>query len=103
MHIGDPRFAAQVQTREGNVHDFDDPGCLYRWLDRAEPDVHAVWLRHADRDGWIDAREAAFVEREPTPMGYGLGAVPRGTPGSFDDAEARRRVRARHRHRRHEP
>lgn len=99
MHIGDPRFAAQVQTRGGEVHSFDDPGCLYRWIDReGESDLHAVWFRHVDADRWISRAEVAFVEREPTPMGYGIGAVTRGTPDSLDESRARERVLERHEH-----
>ena len=99
MHIGDPRFAAQVQTGSGGVHSFDDPGCLYRWLDReGEGEVHAIWFRHVDEDRWIPGAEVAFVEREPTPMGYGLGAVPRGTPDSIEQPDARARVLGHHSH-----
>lgn len=99
MHIGDPRFAAQVQTRTGDVHSFDDPGCLYRQIEReGVADVHAIWFRHVDEDRWIGSDEVAFLSREPTPMGYGLGAVPRGTPDSFGPEDARARVLAHHGH-----
>ena len=97
MHIGDPRFAAQVQTHGGEVQSFDDPGCLYRRLDReGDGEVRAMWFRHVDEDRWVRAEDVAFVEREPTPMGYGLGAVARGTPASIDPAEARERVLLHH-------
>ena len=32
MHVGDPRFAAQLQTTAGDVLNFDDPGCLFEHL-----------------------------------------------------------------------
>lgn len=99
MHIGDPRFAAQVHTRGGEVHSFDDPGCLLRRLEReGGADVHATWFRHVDEDRWVRGDDVAFVLREPTPMGYGLGAVPRGTRESIDPSEARERVLGHHRH-----
>ncbi|MBW2224019.1 MAG: hypothetical protein JRF54_07310 [Deltaproteobacteria bacterium] len=33
MHVGDPRFAAQVQTTSGDILNFDDPGCLFDYED----------------------------------------------------------------------
>ncbi len=95
MHIGEPRFAAQLQTRDGEVHDFDDVGCMIRFRDGNRPDVHAVWLRDSRADGWLRYEEAAFVESAQTPMGYGLAAVPRGTPGSISIERAEARVRSR--------
>ncbi|MGM0575845.1 MAG: hypothetical protein ACQEXJ_08970 [Myxococcota bacterium] len=78
MHVSEPAFAAQVRTREGDVHVFDDPGCLFAWQADRHADLEGVWFHHVDEDRWIPADDAAFVERSPTPMGYGLGAVDRG-------------------------
>lgn len=95
MHIGEPAFAAQLQTADGEVHSFDDVGCLIRFRDARTPAVHAIWLRHAEADRWLRYEEAAFVEAVQSPMGYGLAAVPAGSPGSFSVEEGERRVRAR--------
>lgn len=95
MHIGEPHFAAQLQTREGEVHSFDDVGCMIRYRDANRPRIHAMWLRDSGSDGWLRYEEAAFVEAVQSPMGYGLAAVPRGTPQSFSIEEGEARVRAR--------
>lgn len=94
MHVGEPGFAAQLHTRDGAIHHFDDPGCLLRFLDENAPDVHALWFHHLREDRWIAGDRVAFVETSPTPMGFGLGAVDAGTPGSINLAAARARVRA---------
>lgn len=80
MHVGEPRFAAQLQTRGGEVHWYDDPGCLAehetasRSAGRAL-DVHAIWLRHLHEPRWVAASAARFVPVMPTPMGFGFGVV----------------------------
>src|SRR5690606_33898060 len=71
MHIGEPHFAAQLQTRDGEVRSFDDVGCLIRFRDANDPEVHAIWLRNSEADGWLRYEEAAFVEAVQSPMGYG--------------------------------
>lgn len=92
MHIGEPWFAAQLQTGDGKVLNFDDPGCLLAYLDETRPDVHAVWFHHVKEDRWIPWESVAFTETGSSPMGFGLGAVDAGTPGSIGLEEARRRV-----------
>ena len=42
MHVGEPAFAAQLHTEDGDVWFFDDPGCLFEFLDRDAPKVHAM-------------------------------------------------------------
>lgn len=100
MHVGEPRFAAQLQGRDGEVRNYDDPGCLLADLAESRPPVHALWF-HDSRPGapvdgaWIAGAEVAFAvlpASDPTPMSYGLGAVPRGTPGSIDIDAALERV-----------
>ncbi|HWV38087.1 MAG TPA: hypothetical protein VN033_06375 [Vulgatibacter sp.] len=89
MHVGDPSFAAQMQLRDGRILHFDDPGCLLEQLPATHrEDVHAVWFHHVREDRWIRGDEVAFLRTEPTPMGYGLGAVDRGSPGSISLDEA---------------
>jgi hypothetical protein len=94
MQIGDPRLAAQAQLADGRVLDFDDPGCLITWLESSGEQPRAVWLRAFHEDRWLSRASAAFVEVGDTPMGFGLGAVERGTPGSFGWEEAAARIRA---------
>jgi hypothetical protein len=95
MRLSTPRHVAQLQTKEGEVLGFDDPGCLFRYLQSRRPRVHARYFRGPDGQ-WIRGRDVAFLPGARTPMGYGLAAVRRGTPGSISWEEAWRRVQERH-------
>lgn len=92
MLISEPRFAAQLQTQDGDVQSFDDPGCLLAALETRSPGVRALWFHHVREDRWLDAAHVAFEDAERTPMGYGLGAVDAGTPHALSLALARARV-----------
>jgi len=92
MHVGDPRFAAQLQTTDGEVLNFDDPGCLLDYLRSHELSVHALYFRNYEGDGWLSESEVGFVSAEESPMGYGIRAVPRETPGAEDIDWAKRQV-----------
>jgi copper chaperone NosL len=94
MAISDPRFACQLQTSDGDVYDFDDPGCLLTFLHRHRPRVHAIYFHALDGDAWLKHPQVAFVRGQQTPMGYGLGAVAARTPGALDFAAARSYVEA---------
>ena len=84
MHVGDPRFAAQLQTTDGKVLNFDDPGCLFDYLQSSEGTVHALYFRNHLEDGWLSEAEVGFLVAEDSPMGYGIRAVPKGTPDAQD-------------------
>lgn len=90
MHVGEPRFAAQLQTRDGLVHNFDDPGCLLRYLSTRRPDTHALYFRHLREDRWLTREGVGFVPVDASPMGYNLGAVDAAGAGalSFEAAQA---------------
>lgn len=94
MQIGDPRLAAQAQLQDGSVLNFDDPGCLLVWLEQVREPPRAVWLRAYHQDRWLSRDAAAFIDVGETPMGFGLGAVERGTQGAIGWEEAAARVRA---------
>lgn len=83
MHVGDPRFAAQLHTASGEVLTFDDPGCLLAFQAERRPEVHAVWFRHVREDRWIPGDRVAFVKVPESPMGHGLGATDAGDPGAM--------------------
>ena len=91
MHVGEPPFAAQLTTRDGRTLAFDDPGCLFLFVEHERPDVHAIWFRHRDEARWVAADHVAFAAASPTPMGFGLAAVDAGTPGAIVFDAARRR------------
>lgn len=84
MHVGDPRFAAQLQTEDGRVLNFDDPGCLFEYLSRNPTSRHALFFREHDGDYWLAESEAEFVSVPDSPMGYQIGAVRNGTEGGHD-------------------
>lgn len=82
MLIGDPAYAAQVITPDGAVLSFDDPGCAARYLAEHPGPVHRAWF-HAGRGGaWLPIDQVAFARVATSPMGSGVIAVPRGTPGA---------------------
>jgi hypothetical protein len=91
MSVSERAYAAQLQTEDGQVLNFDDPGCLFRYGIHNDIAVHAVWYRHVREDRWVAEAKAAFVESGPSPMGYDLGAVDAGTEGAQPAAEVRAR------------
>ena len=90
MHVGEPSFAAQLTTKDGHTHAFDDPGCLFLFVAEQHPDVHAIWFHHCRENRWIAADQVAFAWFDKTPMGFGLGAVAGGTKDAIGSDEARR-------------
>lgn len=95
MHVGDPRFAAQLHTSEGDVMSFDDPGCLFDYLQGSKAPVHALYFRNYDTDGWLTEAGVGFLPVDDSPMGYGIRAVPKDTPGARDLAWAKEQVMSR--------
>lgn len=100
MHVGDPRFAAQLQTAQGEVLNFDDPGCLLDYLQARDIAAHAIYFRNHAADGWLSEAEVGFLPVEDSPMGYGIAAVPKDTPEAqnIDWAKARVTDRPHHQH-----
>ncbi|MCC7069830.1 MAG: hypothetical protein IT383_00820 [Deltaproteobacteria bacterium] len=99
MHVGEPGFAAQAQLADGAVLDFDDPGCLARWLDEhASAAIHAIYFHHHNDDRWLAEGQVGFVAMSPTPMGFGFGAVDAATPGALTWQQVRARVQDAHPH-----
>ena len=92
MTVSDPRFACQLQTTDGRVLNFDDPGCLFRFLSDEDPPVHAVYFRSYETDEWLARGQVAFQEGPQSPMGFDLAAVPPGRASALDFETARRRA-----------
>lgn len=89
MHVGERAFAAQLQTRDRQVLNFDDPGCLFHYVhEHPDLDVHALYFHHLREERWVAADQAGFVRVSPTPMGFGFGAVDAGEPGAVPWREA---------------
>jgi copper chaperone NosL len=80
MHVGDPRFAAQLQTSDGGVMNFDDPGCLFDYLQSHPVTIHALYFRNHEGEDWLSESEVGFLPVEDSPMGYGIRAVPGAAP-----------------------
>ncbi len=78
MHLGEPAFAAQLQLADGQVHFYDDPGCLFQHMAELDGETQAIYFRHLREDRWIHQSAVAFVRVKTSPMGFGLGAVDRG-------------------------
>jgi hypothetical protein len=92
MHVGDPRFAAQVQTTTGEVLDFDDPGCLFDYLGSHHVSVHALYFRNYEGDGWLSESDVGFLPVQDSPMGYEIRAVPKDVAGAHGIDWAERQV-----------
>lgn len=92
MVISDRRYAAQLQTEEGDVLDFDDPGCLMTYIARNHPRIHAIYFRHSQQDRWIDYHSVAFLRSVHSPMGRGYEVVDAGTPSSISFNQALREL-----------
>ena len=83
MLIGDPAFAAQVITNEGDVLSFDDPGCAARYLREHRGTIHRAWFHEGRGKRWLTAAEVGFVRVATSPMGSGVMAVSKATPGAL--------------------
>jgi copper chaperone NosL len=85
MAVSDPHFAAEIQTDDGRVLFFDDPGCLLAY-ERAHagtsPKERAVYFHHAREARWLPRSAAGFLRGADTPMNWGYTAVAAGEPGA---------------------
>jgi hypothetical protein len=94
MHLGEPAFAVQLHTADGDVLFFDDPGCYFTYLAEHGTAVHAVWFHELREDRWLPESDIAFLPIATSPMGWGLGAVKAGTAGALSVHAARALVLA---------
>lgn len=83
MLIGDPAYAAQVITTDGSVLSFDDPGCAARYLEAHRGQIHRAWFHAGRGSAWLAAADVGFVRVTASPMGFGVMAVPKSTPGAI--------------------
>jgi hypothetical protein len=97
MLISEAGFAAQLELEGEDPLSFDDPGCLLRYRAERQPRWRAAWYHHAREPRWIAEAGVAFERRPVSPMGYGIAAVDRGSPGSLTLAEAEAHVQTLHR------
>ena len=90
MLVSEPRFAAELVTAAGDIHTYDDPGCLFRDIVATKPSIARLWFRDSTsvEERWISWAEVAFVPAAGAPMNGGYAAVPMGTPGAIGFGEA---------------
>ena len=107
MTLSDRRFGAQLRLpHTRGAHRFDDVGCALLWLeqDATTGDVPTeFWVRDLGGEQWLDARAAAYRDGEPSPMGYGFGAVALASDGTLGLDAVRERVLEQERERRAAP
>ncbi len=77
MAVSDPHFAAEIQTADGRVLFFDDPGCLLHYEEANHPTERAVYFHHSRDARWLARAATGFVKGARTPMDWGLAAVDR--------------------------
>lgn len=83
MLIGDPAYAAQVITDDGQVLSFDDPGCAAQYIRSHRERIHRAWFHAGRGDGWIPLADVGFVRVAASPMGSNVIAVTKATPGAL--------------------
>ena len=64
MLIGDPAYAAQIITEDGDVLSFDDPGCAARYLRERRPRVHRAWFHAGPRADGSRSRTCPSCEHD---------------------------------------
>lgn len=77
MAISEQRYAAEWIDPDGNVHKFDDIGCMRRFAQSRPGRDAGAFVMDYDGGGWVAAERAHYV-RSPqirTPMASGLIAL----------------------------
>lgn len=92
MSVSQRNYAAQLHCVDGRVLDFDDPGCVFLYLDANASEIRALYFHHVREERWLRSPQVAFVAAGPSPMGFELGAVDPGTEGTVDLETARERA-----------
>ena len=99
MMLSDPRFAAQIryfpEAKRSVVVKFDDIGCATLWLKdqqwKEDPKTQ-IWVADHLGGDWLDARQATYIHKKNSPMGYDLGAQAEADPDGLNFAEAKEHI-----------
>ncbi len=102
MGLTDQRYNVQAINKYGEVHWYDDLGCLAEdirgegWK-KWDGETAVIWIGDASKGNvetnWIDAQKAFYTYGEHTPMGYGYAAHEAKPEGeSFDFATTLKRI-----------
>ncbi len=97
MIISDPRFATEIRGGPKNkVFFFDDLGDAVHFLNgkdwKDDPTVEIWVMDMEDGKTWLDARKAAYISGQVTPMDYGYGALGSPREGTVDFAEMQKTI-----------
>lgn len=94
MVLGERNYAAQRRGPDGKPYLFDDFGCAvhYQAAKGWEDAQGEFWVADQGDGHWLAARQAVYVGGRRTPMGYGFGALPPGSPGGVSYSDARAQV-----------
>jgi copper chaperone NosL len=95
MMLSDRNFAAQIryfpEAKKSGVVKFDDIGCATLWLKdqpwKDDPKTQ-IWVADHRSSEWIDARQATYIRKKNSPMGYDLGAQAEAVTDGLNYAEA---------------
>jgi copper chaperone NosL len=74
MLISQPGYAGELRDRQGQLHKYDDVGCLVAAVVGAHVEVPEAWVEDHAGGGFVPLLAARFV-RTPdasTPMGHGV-------------------------------
>lgn len=99
MVISDKRFAAQIRDPNRKAWKFDDIGCAMFWLmqqtfSEQTPNTE-YWVADYKNGGWIDARQAWYLEGKKSPMGYHFAAAAEPEAGAIPYPEMKKRILSR--------
>ena len=94
MGLTDQRYNVQAINKYGEVHWYDDIGCLAEdtrgegW-NKWDGETAVIWTGDSEKGNvktnWIDARKAFYTYGEHTPMGYGYSAHESKPTGEYFD------------------
>lgn len=75
MSITEPQFATETIMKDGNVHTFDDIGCMVEFLeDTSKDEIGESFIRDTETGEWAVLNQSSFVyDKESwTPMSFGV-------------------------------
>lgn len=76
MIVSEARYAAAIETADGELMVFDDLACLLDWTRGRDTETIRAWVHDVDDESWLEAERAVYG-LEPgriTPMGSGWTA-----------------------------
>jgi len=78
MSISEPRYAAELIDRDGEVSKFDDIGCMANFRNQKKnvDSIRAIFVMDFERREWLKAEDAFYVRSSEfkTPMNGGIVA-----------------------------